>query len=639
MVFMGTKRLKRKPASRSTKASQTALLKNLLFQDDPDDEQIQRGYIATLPDKIIANEAGQIIRDLRINESLNNECPATVHPNLWHNLKLLSPHGLFEVIPGIYQIRGLDSANMTIIRGETGYIVIDTLSAVEVASAGMELVQNHLGELPVVALIYTRCHVDHYGGAKGVINKSDVISGRTVVIAPSEFMKEVENVFDSAGPAMNRPAICQLGSALAIGPTEAASGGTGRIHQSSTRGTTSIIPPNLEIADTGEAMVVDGVNLVFQLTPNTEAQAAMNVYLPDFKALYMAQNVNGHTDQLNPLMGAKAIDAKGWADKLTETIRLFGHDTEVLFASHLWPQWGHDMIVDFLTSHRDGYKFIHDQTLRLMNLGLTSTEIVEALTLPETLVGQWINHGNFGTWQQRAKRVYHQYMGWYDGNPAHLNPIPPETAGKKYVVAMGGTEAVLSKARDAMDKGEYQWAAELADRVLCSHRKNRKAQLLQADILEQLGYQAENAFHRNVYLTASTELRNGVVGEEKPGVLDNAEFHSVPWLLDVMSARLLPERAIGIRFKVNLEISDLEENYVLSLSNAVLVYESGVTDEDTDGTLSMDKETLWQLFDGQKPASHLIKNGKLRTSGNVTFLNGLSGLFERPPGRFTFATS
>ena len=462
-----------KPASSSTKAAQDALLKSLPLNDRQDFDLINRGFMVTVPDGKITNQNGRVARDLNINEFLNNSGPDMVNPSLWRNAQLLYPHGLFEVTPGIYQIRGLDLANMTIIQGKTGYIVIDTLSIVEAAQAGMELVRRHLGDKPIVAVMYTHSHIDHYGGVKGVVDEADVLSGKTVILAPAGFMKEVVSEFVIAGPAMNRRAMYQFGASLAAGPGGAVCGGIGPTHPRSPACTVSIIPPTREITTTGETIEIDGVKVVFQMTPNTEAPAEMNIFLPDFKALCMAENANGCMHQLYPLRGAQVRDAKAWADKLTESIRLFGDNTDVVFATHFWPRWGRDVIIDYLSFHRDAYKYIHDQTVRLMNLGYTSTEIAEVVTLPDTLAGRWFNRGNYGAWRQNIKSVYHKYLGWYDGNPAHLNPLPPEEAGKRYVAAMGGADAVLSKAREAMDSGDYRWAAELADRVVFADINNR----------------------------------------------------------------------------------------------------------------------------------------------------------------------
>jgi alkyl sulfatase BDS1-like metallo-beta-lactamase superfamily hydrolase len=620
------------PASPFTVTAQKALRKNLPLQDKQDLEFVKRGFIATAPDNKIVDQNGQLIRDLQLNEFLNNSCPDTVNPSLWRNSQLLFPHGLFKVTDGVYQVRGFDLANMTIIRGKTGYIIIDTLCIAEAAKAGMDLVREHLGDLNVVAVIHTHSHIDHYGGVEGVINKADVTSGRTAVIAPAGFMKEIVSEFVLAGPAMNRRAMYQFGNALAVGPIGSVSGGIGPTLPP--KGTVSVIAPTREIMTTGETMVIDGLTFVFQVTPNTEAPAEMNIYLPEFKALCMAENANGCMHQLYPLRGAQVRDAKQWADKLTESIRLFGDDAEVVFTSHFWPRWGRDVIIDYLSSHRDAYKYMHDQTVRLMNLGLTSTEIAEEITLPDSLANRWFNRGNYGAVKQNVKSVYYKYLGWYDGNPAHLDSLPPEEAGKRYVTAMGGPEKVISMAREAIDNGEFQWAAELVDRVIFSDINNKQAQLIQADILEQLGYQAESAAWRNAYLMAAFELRKSDLKEAIHEMPDNSENLAVPHFLDVMSIRLVPSQAGGKRFKVNLEITDLKEQYVLSLSNSVLVYETGVTDKNADGTISMEKQTLWLLFSGQEPANELIARGKLKTTGKVSFLSDLADLFEKPSGMF-----
>ena len=621
-----------KTASTFTVTENEALKQKLPLHDKQDLEFVKRGFIATAPSDRIVDRNGLLIRDLKANEFLNKSCPDTVNPSLWHISQLLCTYGLFKVTDNVYQVRGFDLANMTVIRGKTGYILIDTLSIAEAAKTGMDLVRNHLGDLNIAAVIYTHCHIDHYGGVKGIINETDVTSGKTEVIAPAGFMNEMVREFIIAGPSMNRRAMYQFGSSLPLGPGGTVSGGIGPSFPP--KGTVSVIPPTCEITTTGETKVIDGVTFKFQMTPNTEAPAEMNIYLPEFRALCMAENANGCLHQLYPLRGAQVRDAKQWADKLTEAIRLFGKEAEVVFASHFWPRWGNDVIIDYLSSHRDTYKYIHDQTVRLMNLGLTSTEIAESVTLPDSLANRWFNRGNYGAVKQNVKSVYQRYLGWYDGNPAHLDPLSPEEAGKRYVEAIGGPEAVLSKVREAMDNGEFRWAAELVDRVIFANSNNKQAQMLQADILEQLGYQAESSTWRNAYLMAALELRKSDMEENMHRMPDKSDDLAVPYLLDMMSVRLVPERTAGKRFKVNLNITDLKEHYVLSLSNSVLVYEIGVTDKDADGTLTMDKPVLWALLSGQQPADRLMAEGKLQTTGNVSFLAYLASLFEKPSGTF-----
>ena len=621
-----------KPATSYTVAEKTAIEKKLPLMDQQDLEFAKRGFITTAPDNKIVDRSGQLIRDLDLNKFLNGSCPDTVNPSLWRNSRLLFPHGLFKVTDNVYQIRGFDLANMTIIRGKTGYIVIDTLSIVEAAEFSMDMVRKHLGDRNVAAVIYTHSHIDHYGGVKGVISETDVASGKTQVIAPYGFMKELMGEFVVAGPSMNRRAMYQFGWSLPLGPTGTISGGIGPSFPPC--GNVTVVPPTREITATGESMVIDGVKLVFQMTPNTEAPAEMNLYLPEFKALCMAENANGCMHQLYPLRGAQVRDAKQWADKLTESIRLFGKDTEVVFTTHFWPRWGNDVIIDYLSFHRDAYKYIHDQTVRLMNLGFTSSEIAEKISLPETLAGRWFNRGNYGSVKQNAKSVYFKYLGWYDGNPAHLDPLPPEEAGKRYVLAMGGPEAVLSMAQEAIDKGEFRWAAELVDRVIFADGENETARLLQADILEQLGYQAESATWRNAYLMAALELRKSNIETDRHGMPDNSANLAVQHLFDVISVRLLPERAAGKRLKLNIEVTDLKEQYVLSISNSVLVCEAEMIDENTDGTLSIDKQNLWKLLNGHQSANQLIAEGKLRTTADISILDDLASLFEKPSGMF-----
>ena len=434
----------------------------------------------------------------------HEQAPDTVNPSLWRQARLNMNNGLFQVTDRIYQVRGFDISNMTIIEGSRGLIVIDPLVSTEVARAALELYWQHRGRKPVTAVIYTHTHVDHFGGVRGVVDEADVKAGNVAIIAPDRFMEEVtkENVL--VGTPMIRRAMFQFGAMLPKGPRGQVDAGLGKVISG---GTVTLIPPTQIIRQPIETHVVDGVEIVFQLAPETEAPAEMHMFYPGLRALNLAENATHNLHNIYPIRGAQVRDANAWAKYLNEARDRFATKSDVVFAQHHWPVWGNSRLLDYLAKQRDTYKYLHDQTLRLINHGYRSAEIAERLALPKGLDKEWHVRGYYGTFSHNAKAIYQRYLGWYDANPANLNPLPPAERAKKTVAYMGGAEAVIAKAREDFAKGEYRWVADAMSQVVFAEPDNRAARELAADAMEQMGYQAESATWRNAYLFGALELR------------------------------------------------------------------------------------------------------------------------------------
>jgi alkyl sulfatase BDS1-like metallo-beta-lactamase superfamily hydrolase len=504
----------RKPASEATAARNREAARALPLADEADFAAARRGLVAQLPPGAIAGEDGKPVWDSRPYGFLDGERPDTAHPSLWRQARLNRIAGLFELAPGLFQLRGFDLSNMHVIEGREGIVVVDPLISVETAAAALAFYREHRGERPVTGLLFTHSHVDHFGGARGVVEEADVASGRVPVIAPAGFLEEAvsENVF--AGPAMARRAGYMYGALLERGPDGQLGAGLGL---TTSLGTISLLTPTVEIERSGQEETVDGIRMVFQLTPETEAPAEMNFHLPDRRALCIADNAARSMHNLLTLRGALVRDARVWAERLDEAIERFAADSEVLFCGHHWPCWGGEEIHDFLTKQRDLYAYLHDQTLRLLNQGLTGPEIAERLQLPPSLAREWHCREYYGSVSHNAKAIYQRYMGWFDGNPAHLWEHPPRERARRYVEAMGGAEAVLEQGRAAFESGDYRWVAELVNHLVFAEPGNEEARELQADALEQLGYGAENATWRNFFLIGARELREGAFRDADRG--------------------------------------------------------------------------------------------------------------------------
>lgn len=601
-----------------------------------DGEEARRGLIAPFDPPVVEDERGRVVWDLRSYDFLDGEPADTVHPNLWRQSQLTREAGLFELAPGFYQLRGFDLSNMHVVEGGEGIVVIDPLVSAETAAAALALYREHRGERPVTGLIYTHSHVDHFGGARGVVSAEDVEAGRVPVLAPAGFLHHAvsENVF--AGTAMGRRAGYMYGALLPRGPEGQVGSGLG---QTTSLGTITLIPPTVEIGKTGQAEVVDGIEMTFQLTPGTEAPAEMNIHFPRARALCVADNVARSMHNILTPRGALVRDPRLWANYLDETIELYGADSDVLFSGHHWARWGSERIVDLLEKQRDLYTYLHDQTLRLLNKGHTGPEIAELIELPPSLAEEWHCREFYGSISHNTKAIYQRYMGWFDGNPAHLWEHPPQEQARRYVEFMGGAEAVLEKARRSLDAGDYRWVAEVVNHVVFAEPGNEAARQLQADALEQLGYGAENATWRNFFLMGAKELREGIGGTPTstapPDVVANL---SVSQLLDAMAIRLDGPRAWGQHLRIDWVITDPDEEHALTVCNGVLRHRPGRHEPAADAALLVDREALDQLLLKTADIAQLAESGRLRVEGAGERIGELLGLLDEPDPGFAIVT-
>src|SRR6516165_5862966 len=485
-------------ASQAVIAQQEAMLKALPFADTADFDDALRGFLGTIEHAKIISASGRTVWSLEPYGFLGQaEAPATVNPSLWRQSRLNMNHGLFEVLPGVYQVRGLDIANMTLVEGDNGVIVVDTLTSIEGAAAAMELYFKHRGKRPVTAVIFTHTHTDHWGGARGVLDDETLAAGRVSIIARNFFMEHAVSENIIAGPAMLRRAQYQFGPFLAKGPRGQVDCGLGKTMAAG--GVTLLRPSDLIIA-TGDKRVIDGVEFEFQMAPNSEAPAEMHFYVPRYKLLNLAENCTHNFHNLLPFRGADVRDALAWSKYLNEALSLWGGKAEAMCGQHHWPVWGKERVDTMIRQQRDLYKFAHDQTIRLMNHGLTATEIAETIRLPESLDGAWHARGYYGHIRHNVKAIYQKYLGWYDANPVHLDPLPPAAAGKKYIDYMGGADALLMRARRDFADGEFRFVAEAVSHLVFADPDNQAARALLADTFEQLGYAAESSTWRNAYL-------------------------------------------------------------------------------------------------------------------------------------------
>ncbi len=617
-----------KDATKATCKAHDHVRANMPPASDEDFANSTRGFIATIPDARIVNAAGNPVWEMTSFAFEDAETPPdTINPSLWRQAKLNKIHGLFKVTERIYQVRNFDISNITFIEGDKGYIIIDPLISSETARAGLELMRAHRGDKPVTGVIYTHSHVDHYGGMKGVMNDEEIAKGEIPIIAPEGFLKEAvsENVL--AGVAMGRRATYMYGALLPRGPKGHVDSGLGK---TVSLGQVSLVPPNVHIQKTGDKLVVDGVEIIFQMTPDTEAPAEMNFYFPQMKALCMAENCSCHMHNIYTPRGAQVRDAKSWSYYIHEAIELYGEKTDVLFASHHWPRWGSDTAIAFLKKQRDMYKYVHDQTLRFANHGLTPVEIAEEIALPPTLAEEWYSRGYYGTLNHNAKAVYQRYLGWFDGNPANLHKLPPVEAGKRYVELAGGPDKLLAQVRAAFDKGDYRWAAEIGNHLVFADPSNADARHIQADALEQMGYQAESGPWRGFYLTAAMELRNPRGPASGPGLAGAGQVRELPieQLLDSLSVRLNGPKAGASYMAFNLTLTDTKERYLLTLENAVLHHFKDRTDKNADATIEIARNEFAQMVLGEKTLDELVAAGKAKVSGNGKKMDELVGLFD-----------
>jgi alkyl sulfatase BDS1-like metallo-beta-lactamase superfamily hydrolase len=588
--------------------------------DPADFDRAQRGLVAQHPTGVIEAPGGGVVWDVTryafVGEGAN---PDTVHPSLWRQAQLNGIHGLFEVAPGLWQVRGYDISNITFIAGERGWIVIDPLTAEPCARAALELANAHLGERPVTAVIYTHSHADHFGGVHGVTSQEEVDAGNCRIIAPEHFLRETisENVI--AGYAMSRRAMYQFGPLLPPGPRGHVDCGLGKAIPFWQPG---LIAPTEEITRTGEELVVDGVRIVFQSTPEAEAPAEMNFFFPDHGWLCTAENCTHNMHNLVPIRGALVRDARKWSAYIDEAIELFGADATLSFASHHWPRWGNDDVVAYLRLQRDLYRWVHDQTMRHANHGLNAIEIAELLELPPEFRAEAHTTGYYGHLAHNVKAVYQRYLSWYDGNPANLWKLPPVDAGRRYVELAGGPEQLLAAARAGYDAGDYRWVAELLNHLVFADPANTEARELQADTFEQLGYQSESATFRNAYLTGAQELRQGTLPSRPAGRAGYLDAMTVGQFFDTLAVRLRSEDVGGLHVAVNWDLTDMGERWVLELSHRTLHAVAGRHDPEAAATVTTTRRTLVGLgpdadLDG------LVADGALTIDGDAGALRAI----------------
>jgi alkyl sulfatase BDS1-like metallo-beta-lactamase superfamily hydrolase len=594
------------------------------FADRTDFDNANRGLIARLEPGVVKNADGQVIYDIdTFARAVEDECPATVHPSLWRQGQLTAIQGLFEITDGIYQVRGADLSNMTVVESDTGVIVIDPLISQECAAAALALYRAHRGDRLVTAVIYTHSHIDHFGGVLGVVDADTTVP----IIAPEHFMEHAvsENVY--AGTAMFRRGMYYGGWALPYGADGTIGMGLGPKGSS---GTVGVITPTVDITRTGQEEVVDGVRIVFQLTPRTEAPAEMNFHFPGRRALCLAENATHNLHNLLTLRGAEVRDPRMWSRYLAEAVEMFGDGTDVAFASHHWPTWGQDEVRTFITQQRDLYAYLHDQTLRLLNQGYTGAEIAEVMEVSPQLDAAWHTHGYYGSVSHNVKAVYQRYLGWYDGNPAHLWQHPPQAAAERYARLAGGPDQLTARAREFLDEGDLRFAAELASHAVFAHPGSAEAKEVLGQALRQLAYGAENATWRNCFLMGASELRDGITATAL-GAGGMARALTVTQLFDTIAIRIDGPRAFGTALSVLWHFTDTGEHYRMELSNGVLIHYPTQHMQDADLTLTLTQPQLLGL----------LGTGSLQgidAAGDPGVLKTLMSLTDEPDPSFAVVT-
>jgi alkyl sulfatase BDS1-like metallo-beta-lactamase superfamily hydrolase len=605
---------------------------SLPFEDTRDFDDADRGFLGALEPCVITAADGRVVWDNGAYAFLSGDAPPSVHPSLWRQSQLAAKQGLYEVVEGIYQARGLDLSNITFVEGDTGVIVIDPLISTETAAAALALYRTHRGERPVVAVIYTHSHVDHFGGVLGVTTQADVDAGRVAVLAPEGFIGHAvqENIY--AGTAMTRRATYMYGTLLDRGAQGQVGCGLG---QAPSTGEVGIIVPTVDITTTGETHTLDGVEIEFQMAPGTEAPAEMHFYFPQFRALCMAENATHNLHNLLTLRGALVRDPHAWSGYLTEAIDAFADRADVVFASHHWPTWGRDRIVEYLSLQRDLYAYLHDQTLRQLNQGYTGIEIAENFAMPPALEKAWHAHGYYGSVSHNVKAVYQRYMGWFDGNPGRLWQHPPEAAGPRYVAAMGGIDRVVEIAREAFESGDFRWAATLLDHAVFTDQNHAGARELYADTLEQLGYGAECATWRNFFLSGATELRDGKFGTPVGGNTAAVLTQLTPeQMFDILAISVNGPRAWDLSLALDVTFADLGTNYRLTLANGVLVYRKRPADPES-ATATVTLAGKMRLL---AAAAGDFTSPGLGISGDAGALQALMGVLDKPDPDFSIIT-
>ncbi|MEP5230969.1 MAG: alkyl sulfatase dimerization domain-containing protein [Alloalcanivorax sp.] len=613
-----------KPAEAATKESNQALKDYLPFSDNTSFELANKGFIAPLPQAMIKGEDGNLIWDPAKYDFIKEgaDAPDTVNPSLWRQSQLLNISGLFEVTEGIYQVRNQDLSNMTIVEGDKGLTIMDPLISAETAKVALDLYYEHRPEKPVVAVIYTHSHVDHYGGVRGVVDEADVKAGKVEIYAPVGFLEAAvaENVM--AGNVMSRRASYMYGNLLP--PSEEGQVGAG-LGSTTSAGTVTLIPPTTIIEKTGEVHKIDGLTYEFLYAPGSEAPSEMLYYIKEKKALNTAEDSSHTLHNTYSLRGAKIRDPLAWSKYLNQALDMWGDEVEVMYAMHHWPVWGQDKVNEHIALQRDMYRFINDETLRMANQGYTMLEIAEQIKVPDAIAKNFSNRGYYGSISHNVKATYVMYLGWFIGNPATLHELPPADAAERYVEMMGGVDALLDKARDYFEKGEYRWVAEVVNHAVFADPDNQEARNLQADALEQMGYQAESGPWRNFYLSGAQELRNGVAQLPTPNTAspDTVRAMDESLFFDFLGVRLNTEKAEGKHLKLNFVFTDKDKSFAVEMVHGVLNHSEGRLFDDADATINMTRDTLNGFMLQETTLEKAIEDGKVTVEGDQDKLTEL----------------
>ena len=625
--------LEPKPASEATAAAQMKVAASLPDDDGRDARFADQGFVASRSDPIIRSADGKPVWNLEAYGWMHDKAPAEVNPSLWRHMMLLRKHGLFRVADNVWQVRGFDVSNMTVVKGNSGWILIDPLTTRDSAAAALALVNEQLGQRPVSAVVYSHSHSDHFGGVRGVVDESDVKSGKVAIIAPEHFAEEAASENVLAGPAMGRRANYQFGIGLTPGPQGQMGSGIGK---GISGGAIGLLPPTDFIKKTGETRMVDGVALEFQMVPETEAPAEMNVYLPAARTFLAAEIATCSLHNILTPRGAKVRDALAWSQYLGEAARLYAPRSDSIMSSHCWPRFGQGEVQSWLEGQRDNYRYLHDQTIRMMNQGMTQAEIAEAIKAPAAISDQWYNKGYYGTYSHNSKAVYQRYLGWYDAVPANLNPHPPTERAKRFVADMGGAAKLLAAAKRAMAAGDYRWSSDLLNQLIFADPKNAKGRALLADSYEQQGYQAESAIWRNQFLSAAHDLRKGISASPTTQSADTVAAIPTALLLDSVATRLNPAALGERKLAINMVISDRKEVASLTLANGVLIPAMEASSPTTDATITGPRQLFVAMLFLKMPLAQLEAAG-LKIEGDRSAVEALHAALDPLPVAFNIA--
>ena len=619
-----------KEATASTKQANDALYNQLPFSDNTDFTNAHKGFIAAIPTDVIKGAQGNVVWDPQkyafIKEG--DKSPDSVNPSLWRQSQLINISGLFEVTEGVYQIRNLDLSNMTIIEGKEGITVVDPLVSAETAKVGMDLYFKNRGNKPVVAVIYTHSHVDHYGGVRGVVDEADVKSGKVKIYAPAGFMDEAVSENIMAGNVMSRRASYMYGNLLKPDAKGQVGAGLGT---TTSAGTVTLIAPTNYITKTGQKETIDGLTYDFMMAPGSEAPSEMLWYIEEKKLIEAAEDVTHTLHNTYSLRGAKIRDPLAWSKYINDAINRWGDKAEIIMAQHHWPTWGNENVINLMKGQRDMYRYINDQTLRLANTGLTRDEIAANFKLPDGLAKTWASRGYYGSVSHDVKATYVLYLGWFDGNPATLDELPPEEAAKKFVEYMGGADNILQKAKTDYEQGNYRWVAQVVSKVVFADPNNEAARNLEADALEQLGYQAESGPWRNFYLTGAQELRNGVQKLPTPNTAspDTVKAMSPEMFFDYLGVHINGEKAASAKAVFNIDLGSDGGKYKLELENGVLNHTAGAEAKDADATIALNRETLNKIILKEETLKQAEDKGEVKVTGNGAKLDEMLGYMDK----------